>query len=320
MMRNLFPKFLLILTIFQVTVQGTAWAGTCPSRSFSYDAGSIIEPAEVTKNEDNIYDHLCGGVSLYETGSVDAAAIKDGSITNTEIASATITAAELAANSVESSEIAANAVGTSEIATDGVGEAEIAASAVTASELAATLTMSDGDFLDFSASNASSTSDGIRLPQATSCTSATAEGQICWDTDGNELVVGDASGVKIIGPGQFALGTITRVNTADDGTVAETGVGFQPSAVYFIMVVDQANRWSSGFDDATTALSIYDNSGVTATSHATDANDSIHGQEAAGVDASAEIDSMDSDGFTLNWVKTGAVDGSTFTINYIAIR
>src|SRR3990167_5762243 len=62
-----------------------------------------------------------------------------------------------------------------------------------ASNLSATLTMSDGDFFDFSASNASSTTDGIRLPQATSCSSATAEGQLCWDTEDDRLHIGDGT-------------------------------------------------------------------------------------------------------------------------------
>lgn len=65
-----------------------------------------------------------------------------------------------------------------------------------AANLAATLTMADGDFLDFSASNASSTTDGIRLPQATACASNTAEGQLCWDSDDNKLLIGEGAAIS----------------------------------------------------------------------------------------------------------------------------
>lgn len=55
------------------------------------------------------------------------------------------------------------------------------------------VTASDGTFLNLSAVNASSTTEGLKLPQATSCASATAEGQTCWDTDNNMLFIGDGT-------------------------------------------------------------------------------------------------------------------------------
>jgi hypothetical protein len=63
----------------------------------------------------------------------------------------------------------------------------------------ASITVADGDLLDFSNSNASSTTDGIILPQNTSCASATAEGQVCWDSDDDGLYVGDGAASNEIG-------------------------------------------------------------------------------------------------------------------------
>lgn len=66
--------------------------------------------------------------------------------------------------------------------------------------LASTLTFSDGDLIDLSSINMSSSSEGLKLGQATSCASATAEGQTCWDSDDNALYVGTGSAATLVGP------------------------------------------------------------------------------------------------------------------------
>lgn len=63
------------------------------------------------------------------------------------------------------------------------------------------ITVADGDLLDFSNATMATTTTGIILGQAASCSSATAEGQICWDTDNDNLYVGDSSGVVHINAG-----------------------------------------------------------------------------------------------------------------------
>ena len=62
-----------------------------------------------------------------------------------------------------------------------------------AANLSATLTFADSDFIDLSAINMSGTGEGLKLGAATSLSSATAEGQIGWDTDDDALCVGDGS-------------------------------------------------------------------------------------------------------------------------------
>lgn len=58
-----------------------------------------------------------------------------------------------------------------------------------------TTSLNDGSVLDLSAINASSSTEGLLLPQAASTTSATAQGQLSWDTTGY-MTVGTSSGVK----------------------------------------------------------------------------------------------------------------------------
>ena len=57
------------------------------------------------------------------------------------------------------------------------------------------ITFADGDLLSFASVNMSSATEGLILGQATSCTSATAEGQACWDTDDDMLRIGGGSAV-----------------------------------------------------------------------------------------------------------------------------
>lgn len=60
-------------------------------------------------------------------------------------------------------------------------------------------TMEDGTMLNLSTINVSSTTEGLRLPQATDVSLGTAEGQIEWDSDGDLLQVGTSGGIKTIG-------------------------------------------------------------------------------------------------------------------------
>lgn len=61
------------------------------------------------------------------------------------------------------------------------------------------VTMADGTLLDLSQINASSSTEGFKLPQATNVSTGTAEGQIQWDTDGDLLQIGTGTSVKTIG-------------------------------------------------------------------------------------------------------------------------
>src|SRR5258708_13795488 len=71
------------------------------------------------------------------------------------------------------------------------------------------LTFSDSTLLDLSAINDSSTTEGLKLPQTSNCNSATAQGQICWDSTAHNLYVGNATTTTLIGGGSG--GTISEV-------------------------------------------------------------------------------------------------------------
>lgn len=86
------------------------------------------------------------------------------------------------------------------------------------------IALADGDLFDASLVNCSSTTEGIILPQTTSCASAILDGQICWDTDDNRLYVGD--GATAIMPVASDLVCSGCVNTTDilDSTIASADI------------------------------------------------------------------------------------------------
>jgi len=120
--------------------------GAAPSRTQTYVSGEVIDPADVTENEDNIFSYLQAGADTIRANAVESGDLQDASVTAAKIAvdavttaaiaSGAVAADEIATDAVGAAEIAADAVGTSEIATDGVESAEIAANAVGASEIA----------------------------------------------------------------------------------------------------------------------------------------------------------------------------------------
>jgi hypothetical protein len=105
-------------------------------------------------------------------------------------------------------------------AVDGGSGGEIADNTISADDLSATLTLSDADLVDFSAVNASSTTEGLKLPQAADVSVATAEGQVSWDTDGDTLYVGTGSAVK----GMNRVEDRSSSTTTVSNTTTETSV------------------------------------------------------------------------------------------------
>jgi len=86
--------------------------------------------------------------------------------------------------------------------------------------LAATITFADGDFIDLAAINMSSATEGLKLGQAASCASATAEGQACWDTDDDDFYIG--SGAAAIQVGTATVANVVTRTTADVTTTSAT--------------------------------------------------------------------------------------------------
>jgi hypothetical protein len=80
----------------------------------------------------------------------------------------------------------------------------------------ADLKVDDGQFLNLSSINNSGTSEGLRIPQATNCSAGTAEGQMCWDTDDDQLTMGDGSSTVTIAGG--GSGDIAAVGDCASGS------------------------------------------------------------------------------------------------------
>jgi len=87
------------------------------------------------------------------------------------------------------------------------------------------ITMGATDFLDMSGATPSNTA-GLKLPDATDCSAATGEGIVCWDSDNNDLYVGDgASNVS------FLKSTAVTLDGAYDNGASIDGANSQGNAV-----------------------------------------------------------------------------------------
>ncbi len=95
----------------------------------------------------------------------------------------------------------------------GVNGSEMLNNTVTETQLAATITFADADLVDFG-SNVTSATEGLLLPKhATNCTTATAEGQVCWQADTNVLYIGDGAAAT------QAIGNTAAANTWTDNQI-----------------------------------------------------------------------------------------------------
>lgn len=260
-----------------------------PTRLHTYTTGTTISSSDVTDNEDAIFNYLGAGVD----------SIKDGTITNSDI----IASAGIPVSKLDLSTIATNVSFTGNNTFSG------------ANTLSGNFTLSDSYKLDLSNVNCSSTTEGLLLPQATSCASATAEGQLCWDTDNDALYVGNSTSASIIKP-SYKVGSLTRDTATATGTQEETGVGFQPSAIIFFAVEDTSDEISFGFEDGTSHSIYLADDGAWRPSALT----SIKDEEATTGDRyEGTVTAFGADGFTISWVKTGTPTG-TLTVYYMAFK
>lgn len=119
----------------------------------------------------------------------------------------------------------------------------------------------------------------------------------------------------------YNIGTFNRDNDAATGLVAYGGVGFTPSYIMFFAVDHSfAGRMSLGFDDNSTQISISDSSGVTADEWDFQSSDSLYFIESSGKAQGGELNSFFSDGFRIDWTRTGVTAAGTQTIMYWAFR
>jgi hypothetical protein len=112
------------------------------------------------------------------------------------------------------------------------------------------------------------------------------------------------------------VGAITRGTGTASGNVSYTGVGFTPSLIIMMGGVGTVPQKCWGFSTLANGQSLYSDVSNANTTTAnlfhfvrqTDTQDAV-------------IASMDADGFTLTWTRTGAgATGNAISISYIAFR
>jgi len=114
------------------------------------------------------------------------------------------------------------------------------------------------------------------------------------------------------------VGTFSIDTTTATGTQAITGVGFVPQVCIFFATDSQAAGESSwGMDDGSGENCVYDSHNGTANTYTSIATISIRDLQSAANYYSGEVQSFDSDGFTITWTKNGSPTG-TLIIKFIA--
>lgn len=105
--------------------------------------------------------------------------------------------------------------------------------------------------------------------------------------------------------------TATRDMTAGSGSVAYTGVGFQPTAILAIGIIQGGSYYSSlGVVDSTGSSS--DTSIQFGTAGGANQASLLKISTAGSTEQTADFTSFDADGFTLAWTKTGSPTGTAY--------
>ena len=119
----------------------------------------------------------------------------------------------------------------------------------------------------------------------------------------------------------YQVGSFTRDMSLASGSQAVTGVGFKPRAVLFL--AGQASPggagMSIGFDNGSTKAVAFDQDQISDDTYQLSTGSSIFEILTASNYYQGNISSLDADGFTISWTKTGSPTG-TLTIPYLAMR
>jgi hypothetical protein len=130
-------------------------------------------------------------------------------------------------------------------------------------------------------------------------------------TDGGSPVTASSTGITI---GSFSK------NIGDaSGTLAITGVGFQPTVVMFFATVSGGTGFSVGSSDLTTESGFYSNQAATDNTWGNITAETIMMERGSGMQYKGDVNSMDSDGFTIGWTKVGSISG-TMQVTWHAMR
>lgn len=110
------------------------------------------------------------------------------------------------------------------------------------------------------------------------------------------------------GTPKIKVGLATRHMTEPTGLQAITGVGFQPKALIVILVRNDHAEMAVGFSDGQTSKTFWDRHNAVANTWNTSNGLGLL-YETGGRYYSCNLHSFDTDGFTLNWVRTGDKNG-----------
>lgn len=160
----------------------------------------------------------------------------------------------------------------------------------------------------------------INLVKRSELTQGLTNAQIDQNSTNVETFINNIiAGVSGYEATKFKIGFFTRDTSIASETQAITGVGFTPKEIEFIVSVSATSEISTGFDDGTNSYCVANYNTVGAGTWRPDTSFSIQLVQGAGVSLAGRISTMDDDGFTINWTKTGSKTG-TAQIIYKARR
>lgn len=188
---------------------------------------------------DGLVEVRSGGMSVDASDPADTGAIR---LDNAEgigwEASPTGTDVTLLADASEIIQIANGFLDGDDILADDIDEGQ----------LAATITLANGDLVDFG-TNISSATEGLLIPaNATSCATATAEAQICWDEDSDTLSVGTGAGTVSFSAGGDNI-TVDGAAVTDPDFNDGGQIGFTNTANVITADIDAASIVKSDMAD-----------------------------------------------------------------------
>lgn len=245
--------------------------GAAPSRQATYTAGQVISPTDVTANEDVIF--------AWAQGNVDTDSLKTSAVTTAVIADGTIL-------NIDISSSAAIAYSKLNLASS-IATGDIADNAVTGTKIAIG-SDAQGDLLYYNGT------DWTRLGAGTS-------GQFLKTN-------GAAANPAWASTSLYEVVTISRFASAGSGTQAVV-CGFQPTGVIIIGDDSGAGKYSIGLgDDDADESTIYSTDG---TAQLTSTINIIQLDNGLGASMVAVLTSLDANGFTLTWTKSGSPDDTT---------
>lgn len=156
------------------------------------------------------------------------------------------------------------------------------------------------------------------LPTGANITTAAGDQALvhCLSSGNYRVMYSRADGSALTGL-STKVGSFTRDTSTASGSQAITGVGFRPKAVVFLASQGAAKEMSVGFSDGSSHLSIFQQS--TAGNFSANAAAITLDETTGSAAYTGVINSLDSDGFTIGWTRSGTPTG-TATVYYMALR